>query len=109
VAVHVLLAGVAAAAAQQAEGHNGEGQQAAHGDELNHPRLWRVGGGRHICLGSVMPALDVGAGHRWHPRFHGNSSDSSPRGAAQGDRRLVSSLEAISSERSATHRGSISG
>jgi hypothetical protein len=30
VAVEVLLAGVAAAAAQQAKGHNGEGQQAAH-------------------------------------------------------------------------------
>ena len=34
VAVEMLLTGVAAAAAQQAKGHNGEGQQTAHHDPI---------------------------------------------------------------------------
>ena len=49
-AVEVLLAGVAAAAAQQAQGSNGEGQQAAHEHGSTASTLWNIPHGRQRGL-----------------------------------------------------------
>jgi len=53
-AVEVLLAGVAAAAAQQAEGHNGKGQQATHGFMTHISIVWvEAHADNRLCLFAI--------------------------------------------------------